>query len=277
MIVRWPGEIQHPGGTIVKQSATITDFYPTLMELAEATYPERFQERKLRSLTGSSLVPLLKKSGQRASKPSFQAYHFSRAWIQDEWKVVSLYDGPWQLFDLRVDRTERNDLSKKHPKRLKMLTGRWVKEARRAGIANAARPLMEKQRGWGWHRLKMVCPDLRTLSPDNATTHPSSPRQVTMSFSKPISFAGTDGKSIRLYSVSDESKPIWQASPDPDHPGQGTKELVLDGLPPLEPDQAYFFLWDAGWIKVGGKSVGRLNDGAFAWRFRTPAIRMKPD
>lgn len=277
MIVRWPSEVQHSGGTIVNQTAAITDFYPTLMELAETTYPEHFDDRKLRSLTGSSLIPLLKKGGQRKARPDFQKYHFSRAWIQDEWKVVSLYDGPWQLFNLNVDRTERDDLSKQHPQRLKALTGRWVQEARRAGIGNAGRPLMKTQRGWGWHRLKMVCPHLVALSPDHASTHASSPSQVVMSFNKPISFAGTNGKSLRLYSVSDESKPIWQASPDADHPCQGSNDLVLDGLPPLDADQAYFFLWDAGWIKVGGENVGRLNDGAFAWRFRTPKITTKAD
>ncbi|MBB3204790.1 arylsulfatase [Rhodopirellula rubra] len=272
MIVRWPAGVQHDGGTIVRSPVSITDFYPTFLELAEAEYPKTHRERELRSLTGASLVPLLRTDGSRASKPDFQHYHFSRAWIEDEWKVVSLYDGPWQLFNLRNDRTERHDLASQETERLEMMVNRWVEEAVRSGVPEASARPLPHQNGWGWHRLKMICPHLEALSPANSSTSDSVMISVSMRFSKAIDFAGSEGKSIRLYSVSDEKNPIWQASPDEHHPAQGKMELVFDDIPELESDQAYIFLWDPGWIRVGDRPVGALNDGAFWWRFRSPVV-----
>lgn len=269
MILRWPGKIQQDGGTILRTPASITDFYPTIMELAGAEYPERVDNHDVRSLTGSSLMPLLKTGGQRPAKPDFQHYDFSRAWIEDEWKVVSLYDGPWELFDLKNDRSERHNLADQEPGRLKELADRWIKEAGNADAPKASTPLQEHQNGWGWHRLKMVCPHLVSLSPENSSAIEATKTNIRMQFNKPIDFAATEGKTLRLYSVSDEKNPIWQVSPDVHHPAQGKMELIFDDVPKLAPDQAYYFLWDAGWIKLGGRPVGRLNDGAFWWRFRT--------
>ncbi|KAA1259122.1 Arylsulfatase [Rubripirellula obstinata] len=270
MIVRWPAEVQRESGTIVRSPASITDFYPTIMELSGAEYPESFNDHQVRSLTGTSLIPLLKNDGSRKAKPDFQNYDFSRAWVEDEWKVVSLYDGPWELFNLKDDRSERHNLASEEPQRLKELSDRWIKEAVYAGVPNASAARLSHQHGWGWHRLKMVCPHLVSLTPENSSELGSTKTFIKLTFNKPIDFTATEGKSLRLYSVSDEKNPIWQASPDTNHSSQGTMELSFDDVPELDPDQAYYFLWDAGWIKVGNRPVGRLNDGAFWWRFRTP-------
>lgn len=271
MIVRWPTEVQHEGGTILRSPASITDFYPTILELAGADYPEQFDDHDVRSLTGASLIPLLKIGGKREPKPDFQRFDLSRCWIEDEWKVVSFYDGPWELYNLKDDRSERHNLAAQEPKRLKELSDRWIDEAVGAGVPNASAKLLRHQNGWGWHRLKMVCPHLISLTPENSTEIRSTKTSIELKFNKPIDFSGTEEKSLRLYSVSDEKNPIWQASPDVNHPSQGTMELSFSDVPELDADQAYYFLWDAGWIKLGNRPVGRLNDGAFWWRFRTPA------
>jgi arylsulfatase len=40
------------------------------------------------------------------------------------WKLVSAHDGPWQLFDLDADRSERTDLTAKELERVKELAAR---------------------------------------------------------------------------------------------------------------------------------------------------------
>jgi len=93
--------------------------------------------------------------------------------------------------------------------------------------------------------------------------------RLEMHFNAPIDLAGREGKYIRLFKVSDESKPVWQIDPDARHPSQGTKQLVFKNLPSLEADTQYYVLIDGGAFKVGGRHVGVINDGAYWWRFRT--------
>ena len=50
------------------------------------------------------------------------------------WKLVSKHPGPWELFDLKADRTEMNDLSKKHPQRAGSLRSKYEAWAKRAGV-----------------------------------------------------------------------------------------------------------------------------------------------
>ncbi|MFG0291447.1 MAG: sulfatase-like hydrolase/transferase [Rhodopirellula sp. JB044] len=269
LIIRWPRD-RGKSGRIVHESASITDFYPTLVELAGAEYPRKFEGRRLRPLSGSSLMPLLAPAGKRKSLPGYQRYDVSKAWIENDWKAVSLYNGPWQLFDLKNDRSERNDLAAEHPERLGRLVKQWNEHAKEVGVPKTSLGSSTQQKGWGWHRLKMVCPHLIHLSPANGSTTSSQQITVSMQFDEPIDFTGTEGKFIRLYSVSNESQPVWEASPDAKHASQGENEIVFHNIPELQPDQGYYFRWDPGWIHVGNHPVGVLNDGAFWWRFRTP-------
>ncbi len=270
MVLRWPAGIDRTAGTKIRQPASVTDLYPTLLELAGFEYPRQFGGHATRMLTGSSLIPLLAKNGRRPSLPLFEYYSFSRAWIEDEWKAVSLYDGPWELFHLADDRGETLNQAEAEPSRLADMVEKWTTFARESGVANAASPARDDQPGWGWHRLQMSCPHLVSMSPANGATADSTSLTLRMSFARPIDFRGTSGKSIRLYCQPDETNPIWEADPDETHPSQATRTLKLGELPILEPDRQYYLLWDPGWIKVGGRPVGPLNDGAFWWRFQTP-------
>jgi arylsulfatase len=108
------------------------------------------------------------------------------------------------------------------------------------------------------------------MNPANGSTADATRIKLSLSFHQPIDFAGTVSKGIYLYDVSDESKPIWQADPDPAHVAQGKLTVVFDDIPNLIPNGHYAIRWDAGWIKVGKRPVGTLNDGAYWWRFRTP-------
>lgn len=43
-------------------------------------------------------------------------------------------DGPWELYDLAGDRTERHDQAARRPERVAELAGRWQQWARRCGV-----------------------------------------------------------------------------------------------------------------------------------------------
>jgi arylsulfatase len=138
MVVRWPGGVKQPPGTVIDAPASITDIYPTLIELAGIEYPSEFAGREKRKPTGQSLLPLFERDGSRQGTPVFQWYAFSMAWIENEWKAVSLYGGPWQLFNLREDRSEAHDLSEDQPKRLAQLVRAWQDFAIESGVPDAS-------------------------------------------------------------------------------------------------------------------------------------------
>lgn len=269
LVVRWPEEIGHPGGTILHAPAHITDLYPTLLELANVEYFHQFDGHEVASLSGTSLLPLFRPGGTRRQLPVFNWYQFSRAWIEGDWKAVSLYEGPWQLYDLAHDRGECHDLAAQFPQRVAKLSEEWERFAQQSNVPR--RPIGREQKGWGWHRLQMACSYLESLNPGNSLVSDSQVISLRLTFTEPVDFRGTEGKTIGLYEVTDESRAVWEADPDATHPAQGKQEIIFDDLPRLHPGRQYFVLWDGGWVKVGGRPVGPLNDGAYWWRFRTRA------
>jgi len=142
-IVRWPGVVR-PGTTCDELTAHI-DFYPTLLEVAGAPRPPQV-------LDGVSLVPLLKDPKVRLRREAFYV-HFpgylegQKQWRttpvgtihQGDWKLLEFFEsGRLELYDLREDPREKNDLAAKMPEKAKELRTRlsvWRKEL------NAAMPL----------------------------------------------------------------------------------------------------------------------------------------
>ena len=276
-IVRHPQTASERVGQKTDSPADITDLYPTILETADAK--ESISPR----VTGRSLVDLLKSPAQETlstprinlTVPRFQWYQFSRAWIDGNWKAVQLYGGPWELFDLASDRCETRDLAMVEPQRLTTMIDSWRAFAADSDVPDAGASIVEPQRHWGWHRLKMAAPALTSLSPANGALVASGKTSLELSFRGNVSFANTDHRWIELYRTDDEADPIWRIDPTEQHRLEGESRLVFRDVPPLEADTSYSVRWDAGWIKVDGRPVGPLNDGAYWWRFRTAKSEVK--
>jgi arylsulfatase len=67
----------------------------------------------------------------------FFEHQGNRAVRSGKWKLVALDDQPWELYNFSVDRVEMNDLSNKHPQRVKRMAAAWDKW----GEANQVTPL----------------------------------------------------------------------------------------------------------------------------------------
>lgn len=267
-IVHWPRALKERAGDIDDAPIAVTDIYPTLAELAGIAYPR--ESRVLRPLAGRSFLASLREQAAFVAPERFLWFNQSRAWIEGGLKAVSLYGGPWQIYDLESDRAEKNDLASAKPKMVEDFSKKWQSYAREIGLPPQLRkPVGEHQHGWGWHRLQMFAPQLLATFPENSKMTAAGSDRLEMHFNAPIDLAGRDGKYIRLYKVSDETNPVWEIDPAATHPSHGTHSLVFGGLPPLEPDTQYFVLIDSGAFSVGGHPVGVINDGAYWWRFRT--------
>jgi arylsulfatase len=77
-------------------------------------------------LPGDSLVATFERD-RSASRELFFHHEGNRALRSGDWKLVSSREGGgvWELYDLRSDRAESQDLAAKHPERVREMASRW--------------------------------------------------------------------------------------------------------------------------------------------------------
>jgi arylsulfatase A-like enzyme len=111
MIVRWPGKVK--AGTS-SQVWAFWDFLPTAAELAGAKIPA--------GIDGISMMPVLLGQSQKSHQYLYWEFHehgFSQAVRMGDWKAVRPAPGmPLQVYDLKTDLGERNDVADRHPELL---------------------------------------------------------------------------------------------------------------------------------------------------------------
>jgi len=125
LIVHWPegitarGEWRHDVGHLV-------DLAPTLMELASGQWPETWAGKPVPAHPGRSLVPAFTKDGSVSRDYLWWSHIGNRALRVGDWKLVAKgKTGPWELYDLRTDRCESNNLAAKYPDKVKDLSAWW--------------------------------------------------------------------------------------------------------------------------------------------------------
>jgi arylsulfatase len=127
LIVHWPqglaarGELRHNPGHVI-------DFVPTILELVGGKRPEQWDGQPIPAPPGKSLVPVFGRDGVVSHDYLWWAHEGNRAIRVGDWKLVAAgKEGPWRLYDLSADRCETNDLSGKHPDKVRELDQLWTK------------------------------------------------------------------------------------------------------------------------------------------------------
>ncbi len=132
LIVKWPGKVV--AGSRTETMVSSVDFFPTLLEIAQAKPPEN------QILDGKSIVPVLTGKSKGAERTLFwhyPVYHHdvpASAVRQAHWKLIhNLEEDTYQLFDLKQDIGESVNLASKHPEKTKELANllrQWRKEVK---------------------------------------------------------------------------------------------------------------------------------------------------
>ena len=115
-ILRWPGRVKP--GSVINTPIGFVDLLPTLCEAAGVAAPRD------RRLDGASFLPALSGKPLNRKQPLYWQYNHALGEMK-----VAIRDGDWklladaalnrfELYNLRTDISEKNDLSAKEPKRL---------------------------------------------------------------------------------------------------------------------------------------------------------------
>lgn len=129
-------------GQIYSGPAHIIDIMPTFTEIAGGRYPEEFNGKEILPMEGVTLVPAFKGKEIKRKSPLFWEHEGNRAVMDGEWKLVSAYDNgkkkfmEWELYNLKEDRSELNDLSEKFPEKKAEMIRAYEKWTQRVGVVS---------------------------------------------------------------------------------------------------------------------------------------------
>jgi len=152
LAIKWPG-VTKPGSTC-HEPVIAVDFYPTLLEITGAKRPKNYL------LDGVSLTPVLRDASAPLGRAALH-WHFpcylqgytprhgpfrttpAAAIRMGDWKLIEFFeDGKLELYNLKKDLSEKNNLATKEPAKLKELHAamlNWRRETK-APVPTAKNP-----------------------------------------------------------------------------------------------------------------------------------------
>lgn len=123
MIAHWPKGIKKANRGVTSEVGHVMDIMATCIDLAGADYPEYYKGNKIIPMEGLSLLPIFK-SGHRKGHDYIGFEHFNEGALisADGWKIVRPgRKSQWELYNLNVDRSEKNNLAHQYPERLEKM------------------------------------------------------------------------------------------------------------------------------------------------------------
>jgi len=139
LIAHWPARIK-AAGELRHQPGHLVDIMATCVEVAGAKYPAEFGGKPIQPMEGRSLVPAF--DNQPIQRDALYWEHEGNAAIRvGDWKLVRLgRNGPWELYNLKTERTELHNLAATEPARAKELAAKWDAWAERAQVKPYPKP-----------------------------------------------------------------------------------------------------------------------------------------
>jgi arylsulfatase len=147
LVVHWPAGIdaQSRGG-VRRQFVHAVDLAPTVLELLGVEFPRSVGGVTQQPFDGTSFAytfgPAAADAGAVPEHHTRQYFEMfgCRALYDDGWKAVTYHDiqsdepgldqAEWELYDLRADPSETNDLAAAEPERLAAMIEQWWEEAK---------------------------------------------------------------------------------------------------------------------------------------------------
>jgi arylsulfatase len=140
LIVHYPAAIKGDGAWRHSPSHLI-DIMATCVDVAGATYPERYKGKSIKPMEGKSLVPVF--AGKPIEREALYWEHERNCAIRkDKWKLVGrnilqpagVPIEKWELYDMEADRSELNNLASSHPEVVKEMHQLYAAYAKRTQV-----------------------------------------------------------------------------------------------------------------------------------------------
>ncbi|MFT3995837.1 MAG: arylsulfatase [Asticcacaulis sp.] len=135
LVIHWPRGIDAKvNGTLVNAPSHLIDVLPTLVEIGGATYPKQFNGHDILPYEGRSFVPSFAGKALTRKNPIFFEHEGNRAVRDGDWKLVAGFEEPWQLYNIKADRSETNNLATAKPDQVARLSREYDLWAERAFV-----------------------------------------------------------------------------------------------------------------------------------------------
>ena len=149
MLAKLPGKMAH-AGTMNHSFFHVRDIMPTILDFTGVTHSEQFSGRKVRPIQGKSVLDLLEgkvaSPYAEASQVGYELFGL-KAYFVGDWKILWMPKpfgpGEWELFNLKQDPAEINDLSKQHPDKLNEMITLWEQYKKENGVLDISFDLSE--------------------------------------------------------------------------------------------------------------------------------------
>jgi arylsulfatase A-like enzyme len=149
MVISWPAKIKDKGG-LRQQFSSVIDIVPTIYEAAGITPPKVLDGAEQKPLEGTSLVYTFD-DGKAATRHTTQYFELvgNRAIYKDGWMASttplrlpwvtagfepSPDDFKWELYNVKEDFSQANNLADKNPDKLKELQAAFDVEAKKYNV-----------------------------------------------------------------------------------------------------------------------------------------------
>lgn len=136
MIISWPERIAG-AGEIRRQYTHVTDVLPTILDLVGAEAPKTRDGKPVEDFNGVSISDTIWDPNATSPHPE-QYYELEghRGYYRDGWEVLTLHyrgaeygDHEWQLFNIKDDPTQIDNLADRYPERVAELAAAWEQAA----------------------------------------------------------------------------------------------------------------------------------------------------
>ena len=142
LVAHWPeGIAKERRGKLERQPGHLIDLMATFVDLAGVKYPKTFEGHEITPLEGVSLAPAFSGKALARKDALYFEHHLNSAVRDGDWKLVRYGQTgrpsklrPWELYNLKEDRSELNNLAGKHPEKVEALSAKWEAWAVRAKV-----------------------------------------------------------------------------------------------------------------------------------------------